>query len=95
MGEGATPLFFMNLPTVKIHFGDGFGIINERDFDPSVHRLFDESASTVSAPVDRRAELEAMNWRELKSVAESLGIEKPEGGWESAIDQIIEKEGEE
>lgn len=43
--------------------------------------------------IDRKAELEAMDWREVKAIAEKLGIEKPENGWDEAIPLIIEKEG--
>ena len=32
----------MRLPTVKIKKGDGFAIINERDFDPAKHRRYEE-----------------------------------------------------
>jgi hypothetical protein len=33
----------MRLPTVKIKKGNGFAIINERDFDPAKHRRYDEA----------------------------------------------------
>ena len=45
----------------------------------------------------RKAELEAMlkqnhGWRKIAAIAEPLGIEKPEGGWDDAIALILEKE---
>lgn len=40
----------------------------------------------------RRIELESMDWRQLKTIAEGLDIEKPEGGWDESIDLILEVE---
>jgi hypothetical protein len=36
-----------NLPTVKIQDGDDYAIINQRDFDPSVHQIYKPPAKTV------------------------------------------------
>jgi hypothetical protein len=38
----------VRLPTVRVKAGDGFVVINESDFDPNVHELFD--APPVDAP---------------------------------------------
>lgn len=32
------------------------------------------------------------NWRPIKAIADSLGIPKPDGGWDNAIPLILEKE---
>ena len=42
--------------------------------------------------LDRKNQLEAMDWRELKAIAEPLGIEKPEGGWDESIPFILAAE---
>ena len=46
---------------------------------------------------DRTAELREIldqdsGWRQIKAIAEPLGIEKPTGGWDEAIPEIIKKE---
>lgn len=42
----------------------------------------------------RQENLEALNWRELRDIALSLGIEeKPEEGWEAAVPFILAAEG--
>ena len=47
----------------------------------------------------RRAELQAIydegdgrNWSPIKAIAESYGIDKPDGGWEDAIPLIVDAE---
>lgn len=46
-----------------------------------------------NAAIDRHAELEAMNWRQLRKIATSLGLEKEEDqAWEDLIPAILEKE---
>lgn len=47
----------------------------------------------------RRTELQAIydegdggNWAPIKTIAESLGITKPDEGWEAAISLIVEAE---
>jgi|GEM_PF-5994675 len=48
----------MKLPTVKIKKGDGFAIVNERDFDPERHQRFEEVRTThmsKQAPKRRKA----------------------------------------
>ena len=37
-------------------------------------------------------ELSQLDWREIKEIAESLQIPKPEGGWTEAIPLILEKQ---
>jgi hypothetical protein len=55
--------------------------------DPATRLVFSEEA--------RRAELEAMDWRQLKAEAEKIGIlEKPEEGWEAVIPIIVELEAD-
>ncbi len=34
-----------------------------------------------------------MDWHELKTISESYNIEKPDGGWDDAIDLILDAEG--
>lgn len=59
-----------------------------------------ELATPVPTPADnsREEELKALfkakGWRELAKIAEPLGIEKPEAGWDEAIPQIVAKEKE-
>ncbi|MEL7494633.1 MAG: hypothetical protein AAGJ95_11820 [Cyanobacteria bacterium J06554_11] len=47
---------------------------------------------TLTDKEDREAELMAMSWREIKDIAEQLGIEKHENGWEETIPAILEAE---
>ena len=58
--------------------------------DPKPEQPKQEPVAIVG---DRQAELEAMNWREVKSVAQKLGIEKGEDqSWDDLIPLIIKKE---
>lgn len=41
------------IPTLRIKSGDDYAVINECDYDASVHVLFD-AVQTVSSPVVRR-----------------------------------------
>lgn len=41
---------------------------------------------------ERETELLDMPWQAIKSIAEPLGIAKPEGGWDEAIPLILEAE---
>ena len=48
----------MIIETVKVHFGEGFAIINKSDFDPEKHTLYDpdrqklvKSPNPVEGPV--------------------------------------------
>ena len=65
------------LPTVKVKHptsNEHFLVINEKDFDPKKHTLWGEKPKPVAdelSPYDaRKAELEAMGWRELKKLLE-------------------------
>ena len=94
------------LPTVKVALGDSYMIINESDFDPSIHKLFEAppqstprpASSSSPAPTDPRAarqtELQAMSWQKIKAVAEGFQppVEKHEDGWEETIPSILDRE---
>lgn len=46
----------MKLPTMKVKKGDGFVLINERDFDPDRHIRFDDVETThLSADMTQEA----------------------------------------
>lgn len=57
-----------------------------------------ELAQTAPTADTREEELKALfkakGWREIAKIAEPLGIEKPEEGWDAAIPQIVAKEKE-
>lgn len=59
----------MLIPTVKIKKDSarGWSIINESDFDPDKHELFDAD----DGPID----LDAMNKGEIKEVLDAHGVE--------------------
>lgn len=40
----------MKVPTVKIKHKDGYAIINESDFDPDKHELFDAKPKKSGRP---------------------------------------------
>ena len=95
------------LPTVKIKWpgsDSGYLVINEKDFDSAIHTLYEASSkpSKSVAPMgsnpareQREAELQGLlpdNWRSVKRIAQELGIEKPNGGWDEAIPLILQKE---
>jgi hypothetical protein len=101
----------MKIPTVKIvnlRNSDYFLTINQSDFDPQIHALYQEKAQKTETPktsveepqithfdpkAERKAELEAMSWRALKKAASVWGItEAPEGGWDEAIPLILNYE---
>lgn len=81
------------LPTVKVALGDSYMIINESDFDPSVHALFQVASASGPRGV-RRKELENMTWQKIRSIAESFEppIAKHEDGWEETIPTILSRE---
>ena len=43
----------------------------------------------------RRSELEAMDWRQLKEISQSFDppIDKPLGGWDDSVSEILAREG--
>ena len=83
-------------------------LINEIDFQDGVHRLWEDKPAvdehpdpapkppprTVDPKASREAELNGLDWREIKAIAESFEppIEKPDGGWDEAISLIVERE---
>ena len=73
----------------------GYLIINKADFDPEQHSVYGKESGLELSNSDRQsrqAELEGMDWREIKPIAESHGIEKPEAGWDEAIPLILDAE---
>lgn len=56
-----------------------------------------QSVKPLTTRVTRQNELQAIaakdqGWREIKDIAESLGIVKPSTGWDDAISLILDKE---
>lgn len=41
---------------------------------------------------EREEQLIGMSWQSVKAIAESLGIQKPEGGWDESIPLILDAE---
>lgn len=109
------------LRTIAVYHPDGKNriVINERDFDPAVHRRWGEPSTPpppppppVSRPVvnpviERRKELEAMDWREIKAIGEDFippitkaviaAAQDPPANeddvrWDMAIPLIIDRE---
>ncbi|MEM9805949.1 MAG: hypothetical protein AAF959_11760 [Cyanobacteria bacterium P01_D01_bin.56] len=82
------------LPTVKVALGDDYMIINEHDFDPNVHTLFDVKPGASSPRELRQQELLAMSWQKIRAVAEGFQppVEKHEDGWEETIPSILDRE---
>lgn len=60
----------MRIPTVKIKKDSerGWSIINESDFDPDKHELFD-------APEDDGLDIDAMNKGDVKEILDAHGVE--------------------
>ena len=86
----------MKLETIKIDWSGGFLTINKRDFDPTQHTVYGsapvEPVEEQSSREEREAALLEMGWRELKGIAESLGVEKNADGWEETIPAILDAE---
>jgi hypothetical protein len=68
----------------------------------NVQNQIQQKETTQTERQDRENELmdlyygasgEESNWRAIKSIADSLGIEKPAEGWEEAIPLILKAEG--
>lgn len=109
------------IPTVYVHSinDPAYRVrINEADFDPAIHTLWNDAVQqkeeketsqaaqkqteliepeTQDARAYREIELmgiyESDGWRGLKAIAEPLGIEKPQDGWDESIPLILEAEG--
>lgn len=84
------------IETLKIAWSHepGYVTINKSDFDPSEHDIYapvpDPSLLTRE---QRQSELDAMDWRDVKAIAEEYEITKPEGGsWDDAIPLILDHE---
>ena len=65
----------MLIPTVKIKKDSarGWSIINESDFDPDRHELFDAAAETSDG--DGPIDLDAMDKAALREVLDAHGVE--------------------
>lgn len=72
------------IPTVRILGADGFIIINESDYDPQKHQLYEEAgffeipfSELEKLPFDlRKKELEGMTWQELKLICNYYKLTK-------------------
>ena len=85
------------LETIKIAWPNesGYLTINKADFDSKQHFVYGEEVSTeppISSRENRQSALEAMDWREIKAIAEEYNITKPEEGWDDAIPLILDHE---
>lgn len=75
----------MELPTVKVAHGEGFAVINQTDFDPSIHSLFSgiQIAGDSAIQVDRYSDFQVS---ELPSELEPTLATVDESPTPSAVD---------
>jgi len=85
------------LPTVAIQHPTLTGewmLINQQEFDPALHLLY--GAVPADPAKTRTQELQDLyaqdGWMAIKAIAQPMGIDKPDDGWDAAIPLIVAAE---
>lgn len=76
-------------------FADGWSLekVTAKPKAKSEPKPATKKAEPAPKNFDRKAELEAMNWRDLKAIATKLGLEKEDDqNWDDLIPEILIKE---
>lgn len=78
------------VPTVKIKHDQGFCIINESDFDPKVHELFDKKEEPVEK-TPGESDYASLTKNELQDLIEESTGDRPKPALnKSALIEIID-----